>query len=64
MILLRECSATNKKHLKRKERKYNEKLGATLNSHIPTRTQSEWYEDNKELLCERSRVRYANNKEH
>ena len=64
MILLREYSTTNKKQLERKERKYIEKLGATLNSHIPTRTQSEWYEDNKELSCERSRVNYANNKEH
>ena len=64
MILLREYSTTNKKQLERKERKYIEKLGATLNCTIPTRTQSEWYEDNKELSCERSRLHYANNKEH
>jgi len=64
MVLVREYRTSDKLKLKRKERKYIDKLGATLNCTIPTRTQSEWYEDNKELSCERSRANYANNKGH
>ena len=64
MILLREYSTTNKKQLERKERKYIEKLGATLNSHIPTRTKPEWYNENQDVIKEKIKKYNETNKEH
>ena len=52
MILLEEVSCENKKQLHKIEREYIEKLGATLNKQIPSRTQKEyqkeWREKNRE----------------
>ena len=59
MILLREYNTTNKKLLERKERKYIEKLGATLNSNTPSRTINEV----KELTSKRNRQYQEANKE-
>jgi hypothetical protein len=67
MILLREYNTTNKMKLKRKERKYMEKLGATLNCMIPTRTNSEYCQkyrnDHKEQLKEYKKHYYEANKQ-
>ena len=50
MILVREYKTTDKLKLKRKERKYIYKLGATLNCCIPTQTQKEYREQNKQKI--------------
>jgi len=52
MVLLEEVSCENRKQLHKIEREYIEKLGATLNSRIPSRTEKEWREVNKELRKE------------
>ena len=48
MILIETIKCDNKLDAHRKERKIIEDLVATLNVSIPTRTQKEWLEDNKE----------------
>jgi hypothetical protein len=58
MILLREYNTTSKKKLERKERKYIEKLGATLNCMLPTRTPEEYRETNKQVMNERKKDYY------
>ena len=59
MVLVEEVSCETKLELHKIEREYIEKLGATLNSSIPTRTQKEYREDNKEY----DKEYYENNKE-
>ncbi len=59
MVLVRKYNATNKMKLARKERKYIEKLGATLNSNTPSRTLNEV----KELTSKRNREYKEANKE-
>ena len=63
MVLVREYNATNKMKLARKERKYIEKLGATLNGCIPTRTAKQYYETNKQVMNERKKEYYKVNKD-
>ena len=53
----------DKESLLRRERYYLEKLGATLNKVRPTRTQKEYYKDNKELFKEKHKDYYEANKE-
>ena len=62
MILVREYKTSDKLKLKRKERKYIYKLGATLNCSIPTRTKSEWYEENKSDIRKIQKEYYEENK--
>jgi hypothetical protein len=45
------------------ERKWLETLNATLNSCIPSRTEKEWYMDNKDRVIEKTKQYYAQNKE-
>ena len=63
MVLVREYNATNKMKLARKERKYIDKLKATLNRQIPTRTNSEYYQANKDLIIDQTKQYYNNNRE-
>lgn len=48
-----ECSGYA--DLGKRERYWIETLEATLNKTIPTRTDKEWYEENKEAICEKIR---------
>jgi hypothetical protein len=50
MIQIEEYKASNKKELETRERYWIESLKSSLNQIIPTRTQKEYYEDNKEDL--------------
>jgi hypothetical protein len=50
MILVREYKTSDKLKLKRKERKYIQKLRATLNCTIPTRTKKELYNENQDEI--------------
>ena len=45
------------------EMRYLELLGATLNKAIPTRTDKEYRQDNKEQISEQKKIHYENNKE-
>ncbi len=49
--------------LARKERKYIDKLKETLNYQIPTRTKSEYYQANKDLIIDKTKQYYNNNRE-
>jgi len=52
MIQIIECSCENKKQLESKERYYIELLKSSLNGKIPTRTDREYREDNKNKMKE------------
>ena len=52
MILIEEYSCGNKLQATQRERHWIETLNATLNQNIPSRTQQEWFEENKEHLQE------------
>ena len=52
MILVEYVNATSKQELEKEERVVIELLQPTLNSSIPTRTQKEWVEENKEKMQE------------
>ena len=58
MIQIEEFQFNNRRELDTKERYWLEQLNATLNRQIPTRTNKEWYIDNKEKylgLCKEYR---------
>jgi hypothetical protein len=55
------CNSKNEKEIK--ERYYIDLLKPKLNKQLPTRTNKEWYEDNKEQICEKKKEFYENNKE-
>ena len=50
MILIEPFPCENENELHARERHFIELLGATLNSTIPTRTDREYYEENKERI--------------
>jgi hypothetical protein len=56
-----------KEQLLKKERKYMERLKATLNKQVPSRTYKEsykaHYEKNKDVINEKSKAKYQLNKE-
>ena len=54
----------SKRQLEIRERFHIETLKAKLNRVIPTRTQKEYREENKELIKEKKKKEYENNKEH
>lgn len=53
MIRIEEVKYDDKRELHTRERYWLETLMASLNKKIPTRTQKEWYIDNKEEVLER-----------
>ena len=63
IILIEKFDCKTKEELHRKERFYLETLGATLNKFIPTRTQKEYYEKNKDEINEKKKIYYQNNKD-
>ena len=52
IILLEKCPCENKEELHRKERFYIENTNNCVNKYIPTRTDKEYYEDNREKIKE------------
>ena len=62
MIEIEKYNATDKRDLEQREREHIENLGATLNLFIPTRTDREYYDVNKEHIIEKSR-KYSANKD-
>ena len=52
MILVESYNTTTKRELELRERYWIETLGATLNKQVPTRTDQEYYNDNKERIKE------------
>jgi hypothetical protein len=63
MIRLEEFKFDERAELNARERYWLETLGATLNKVIPTRTNKEYYELNKEVIAERKKVWRVKNKE-
>jgi hypothetical protein len=57
-----ECKDGNE--LRTRERYYIEHLKAELNKQVPTRTDAEYYIDNKDKISERHRQNHQDNKEH
>jgi len=63
IILVEYVNATSKQELEKEERVVIELLQPTLNSSIPTRTDKEYYIDNKEKIKENHKTYYENNKQ-
>ena len=64
MIMIKEYPCENKLKLLKKERKYIEKYGGSLNRQIPSRTKKEYAEDNKDHLRQYHSDYYEDNKDH
>jgi hypothetical protein len=64
MIDVERFEAIDGNDAKKKERYYIEIFKATLNMVIPSRTNKEYYEDNKEHLDEKRKEWHKENKEH
>jgi len=63
MIAIEEYPCDSKKKLETRERYYIDILRPTLNKNIPTRTDKEYREDNKEKINQKQKEYYENNKE-
>jgi hypothetical protein len=63
MIMVEEFPCDNKLQLHKREREVIEQLTPTLNSEIPSRTQKEYREDNKEKIKEFGKQYYQDNKQ-
>ncbi len=63
MIELEKVDCNDCKTLHNKEREWFEKLQASLNKNIPTRTEKEWRKDNKEKIKNYCKKQYEDNKE-
>lgn len=57
IVLLEDVKCENKEQLHKKEREYIEKLDC-VNKIVPTRTKSEYYQANREVLLERNKAYY------
>jgi group I intron endonuclease len=64
IILIEEYPCDNKMQLLRRERYWIEELHPSLNIEIPTRTPSEWYQDNKEKKSLQAKQNREKNKTH
>ena len=63
IIQLERFEFNTKYELHARERHYIELLKANLNKHVPTRTYTEYYDDNKEKVKDRNKEYYDANKE-
>jgi hypothetical protein len=63
IVLIEECPCENKEQLLRRERYWIENLKATLNTHMPSRTYKQYYEEHKTVIIEHARMYYQQNKE-
>ena len=62
IFLVENVSCNSKEELHKIERKFIESIDC-VNKVIPTRTQKEWYQDNRESIIEQKRDYHQNNKE-
>lgn len=62
-ILIKKYPCNSREELEAEERVYIEKIKC-INKNIPTRTKSEYYQDNKEHILEYQTSYYQDNKEH
>jgi hypothetical protein len=62
VLIEKVIDCKDKEHLHKRERFYIESLKAELNKIIPTRSNKEWYKDNKEHLKEQSKEYRKDNK--
>ena len=63
MILIERTTCDGKLDACKKEREYIETLNSTLNTYIPLRTDSEYYQDNKEEIINKAKTYYEQNSE-
>jgi molecular chaperone DnaK (HSP70) len=63
VMLEQLIDCNDKETLHKRERYYIESLKAELNKVIPTRTQKEYYDDNKQDILEKHKIHYENNRE-
>ena len=63
VIEVDKCNCLNYEEALKIERKYIQDLNATLNKVIPSRTDKEYYNDNKEIIAEKQKEYYENNKQ-
>ena len=63
VLKIKDTPCDNKDELRLKEREEFEKIGATLNSYYPQRSQKEYREENKEKNLEKAKEYYDENKE-
>ena len=63
MVLIEYYKCDNKLELEKKEREVIENLKPTLNKQIPTRTDKEYYQDNREQINEKHKEYRQDNKE-
>lgn len=63
MIMIEEYLCNSKLEATKRERELIEQLKPTLNSHIPSRTKNEWYENNKDYVKEKVKKYCEDNKE-
>ena len=63
MVQIKEFKCENKRELEAEERKIIEQTGATLNKIMPTRTDKEWREKNKDTIKEYRKQYYEKNKD-
>lgn len=57
------CPCADKAALLTRERYYIEQFGATVNDHVPTRTNQQYFQDNKAFLDANHRAYYAANRD-
>jgi len=62
MIIIEKFECNDKLELHARERYWLENLGATLNSYIPTRSNKEYRENNKQEIHEKKKEYYEKNK--
>jgi hypothetical protein len=55
IVLIEECPCENKEQLHKRERYYIESVNNCVNKHIPTRTDKEYYEDNKDEILKKTK---------
>ena len=63
MIHIEDYPCDTRYQLESRERYYIETLGSTLNTRIPTRTQKERREDNREIIKEQNKIYHEKNRE-
>jgi predicted GIY-YIG superfamily endonuclease len=63
IVMIEECNLETLQQAKLKERYWLEELKATLNKYIPSRTNKEYREENKDLINEKAKKYHLNHRE-
>ena len=62
MVQVAEVNPKDKRELHATERQYVERLGATLNRQVPTKTRKQYYDDHKSEIIDRVKKYYQDHK--